>query len=79
MGARCCEERKSPAGESEGVDNVADHLTKGKAVWEFRGLLESVGGRIEGRVCEGRREGSRRAMEDEDGDGECGEWGVSNR
>ena len=36
-----------------GEVNVADHLTKGKAIWEFRGLLEEVGARMEGRGCDG--------------------------
>ena len=44
-----------------GEVNVADHLTKGKAIWEFRGLLEEVGARMEGRGCDGgEKQGSRR-------------------
>ena len=34
-----------------GESNVADHLTKAKASWEFRELLEAVGGRMVGRMC----------------------------
>ena len=54
-----------------GRTNVADHLTKGKAVWEFKELLEKVGARMEGRGCDGndrwgRWRGSQEAVEGED-------------
>ena len=46
-----------------GTDNPADHLTKGKAIWEFRELLSGVGAEMRGRACEGRLKGSRQSEE----------------
>ena len=68
-----------------GEVNVADHLTKGRAIWEFKGLLEMVGARMEGRGCDGaERRGSRRwsraAVGGEDGgDGEVGSLTQGSR
>ena len=55
----------------KGTENPADHLTKGKAAWEFRDLLEAVEGRMEGRICEGRWKGVPGMSEGPD----QGDWG----
>ena len=52
-----------------GTENPADHLTKGKAVWEFRDLLGRVGGEMMGRACEGRWRGIRGSSEGPDESG----------
>ena len=37
-------------GKIWGPRNIADHLTKGKMVWEYEGLLRGVGGELRGRI-----------------------------
>ena len=37
-------------GKVWGPMNVADHLTKGKMVWEYVNLLRGIGGELRGRV-----------------------------
>ena len=41
-------------GKVKGEENVADHLTKGRALWEIRGMLAGVGAFV--RASEGMRD-----------------------